>query len=106
MNPREFIKQYEGKVFAFGIALQLLKAGYRVRRDSWPMGRWVTYQKGYPDGIAINRNTAEASGIAEGTVCKFLPYLMMKNETPESSFVNYIPGTQDLLEEDWTVTLV
>lgn len=60
---------------------------------------FVVYQKGYPDGIAINANTAQATGLPEGTVCMFRPYLMLK--TPDDSFVPWVISQEDALAEDW-----
>lgn len=86
----------------FGKALEALKSGKRVARSGWNgKGMWLTYQKAYPDGIAINANTAEATGLPQGTVCKFLPYLMMK--TVDNSFVPWLASQTDILAEDWTV---
>lgn len=84
----------------FGNALEGLKAGKRMRRTGWNgKGMFVVHQKGYPDGIAINRNTAEATGIPEGTVCSFRPYLMMKSVDDE--FVPWVASQSDLLADDW-----
>jgi len=87
----------------FGQALTALKDGQRVTRTgrNGP-GQYVTLQKGYPDGIAINANTAEATGLAEGTVCRFRPYLMLA--TADGSFVPWSPSTSDALAEDWQVS--
>lgn len=87
----------------FGQALEALKAGKKVTRSGWNgKGMWITYQKAYPDGIAINANTAEATGIPQGTVCKFLPYLMMK--TVDNAFVPWLASQTDILAEDWSVS--
>lgn len=75
--------------------------GTRIRRNSWPSGIYVVYQEGYPNGIAINQNTADATGIPKGTVCKFQPYLMLC--VADNSFEPYIPSMSDLLETDWVV---
>lgn len=86
----------------FGQALELLKAGRKVSRAGWNgKGMWLALQRGYPDGIAINRNTAEATGIAEGTVCRFLPYLIMR--TVDGAFVPWLASQTDILGEDWGV---
>jgi hypothetical protein len=86
----------------FGKALEALKQGKRVARAGWNgKGMWLAYQKAYPDGIAINANTAEATGLPQGTVCKFLPYLMMK--TVDNSFVPWLASQTDVLAEDWSV---
>lgn len=88
----------------FSDALTALKAGSRVTRSGWNgHGMFVVLQKGYPDGIAINKNTAEATGIPEGAVCRFGPYLMMK--TADGTFVPWLASQTDLLADDWeTVT--
>lgn len=87
----------------FGQALEALKAGKKVARSGWNgRGMWLTYQKAYPDGIAINANTAEATGIPQGTVCKFLPYLMMK--TVDNAFVPWLASQTDILAEDWCIS--
>ena len=86
----------------FSGALVALKAGKRVARDGWNgKGMFVALQRGYPDGIPINRNTAEATGIPEGTVCRFLPYLMLR--TVDGSFVPWLISQTDALADDWTV---
>lgn len=86
----------------FGQALTALKSGSRVTRAGWNgKGMFVVHQKGYPDGIGINRNTAEATGIPEGTVCVFRAYLMMR--TVDAEFVPWVASQTDLLAEDWQV---
>lgn len=84
----------------FGTALAFVKEGDRITREGWNgKGMYVVFQKGYPDGIAINKNTADATGVAEGTVCIFRPYLMMR--TADGSFVPWVASQTDLLAEDW-----
>ncbi|MFI6495953.1 DUF2829 domain-containing protein [Nonomuraea typhae] len=84
----------------FGEALQWLRSGYRVTRRGWNAnGQYVVMQDGYPEGIAINANTARATGLAEGTVCRFRPYLML--HTTDGSFVPWQPTVSDVLAEDW-----
>ena len=91
-----------GETFDFGEALRRLKLGERVSRSGWNgKGMWLAYQKAYPDGIPINQNTATATGIPLGTVCKFLPYLMMK--TADDGFVPWLASQTDVLAEDWAV---
>lgn len=86
----------------FSEALDAVKAGSKIARDGWNgRGMYVVYQKAYPDGIAINANTAEATGIPEGTVCRFRPYLMMK--TVDDDFVPWVASQTDLLADDWRV---
>jgi Protein of unknown function (DUF2829) len=61
----------------FGWALAMLRDGRRLSRSGWnARGQFVVLQDGYPDGIAINANTPRATGIPQGTVKKFRPYLM------------------------------
>ena len=87
----------------FSQALTKVKRGYAIQRKGWNGKRmYVVYQKGYPVGIPINENTAKATGIAEGTICKFLPYLMMK--TADGSFVPWLASQTDILANDWNVT--
>ncbi|MFB5568662.1 DUF2829 domain-containing protein [Bacillus cereus] len=84
----------------FSSALRALKDGKRVSRRGWNgKGMYIVKQNGYPQGIPINSNTAQATGLPEGTVCKFLPYLMMK--TADNSFVPWLVSQTDLMAEDW-----
>lgn len=86
----------------FGDALAAAKDGERVARRGWNgKGMYVVFQKGYPDGIAINANTAEATGLPQGTICFFRPYLMMK--TVDNEFVPWVASQTDILAEDWYV---
>lgn len=86
----------------FGWALEQLRAGRRLTRHGWNgQGMWIGYQAGYPDGIPINANTANSTGIPEGTVCRFRPYLMMK--TADGDFVPWVASQTDLLADDWNV---
>lgn len=74
--------------------------GVKIARSGWNgKGLFVVYQRGYPDGIAINANTAAATGIPEGTVCSFLPYLML--HTADRSFVPWVISQSDALAQDW-----
>jgi hypothetical protein len=86
----------------FGEALEAVKSGNLISREGWNgKGMWLAYQKAYPQGIPINKNTAEATGVPEGTICKFLPYLMMK--TVDGSFVPWLASQTDVLAEDWGI---
>jgi hypothetical protein len=74
----------------------------RIARDGWNgKGMFVVYQAGYPDGIPINANTAEATGVSQGTVCVFRPYLMIR--TVDGSFVPWVISQTDALADDWGV---
>ncbi|MFC8332708.1 DUF2829 domain-containing protein [Streptomyces olivaceus] len=84
----------------FGDALRALDAGARVTRSGWNgQGKFVVQQKGYPDGIAINANTAAATGLPEGTLARFRPYLMLR--TVDGSFVPWVISQTDALAKDW-----
>jgi hypothetical protein len=83
-----------------GWAVEQMKAGQRVARRGWNgRGMYLAYQAGYPDGIAINANTAKATGEPIGSVHRFLPYVMMR--TVDGSFVPWLCSQTDLLAEDW-----
>lgn len=85
----------------FGQALAALRQGERVERADWNgKGMFVVLQAGYPDGVPINANTAQATGIAQGTVCAFRPYLMLK--AADDTFVPWVASQSDLLADDWT----
>ena len=86
----------------FGRALEALKAGKKVARDGWNgQNMWAVLQNGYPNGIGINKNTAEATGLPEGTICRFRPYFLLK--TAQDDFAHWVPSGSDLLAEDWYV---
>ena len=91
--------------FDIGRAVNEMKYhGMKVRRAGWNgKGMFLVYQKGYPDGIPINENTANATGFPKGTVCCFLPYVMMF--TADGSFVPWLCSQTDLLAEDWELAL-
>lgn len=74
----------------FGQALEALK---RARRSPAVAGT------GRACGSCCRRPTRRATGIPEGTVCKFLPYIMMKTATGD--LVPWLASQTDLLAEDW-----
>jgi len=83
-----------------GWAVSNMRAGLPVRRAGWyGKGMYIVYQHGYPQGIPINANTAQATHQPEGTVCKFLPYIMMR--TAAGEFVPWLCSQTDLLAADW-----
>lgn len=89
----------------FGDALICLRDGERATREGWnARGMFVVLQKGYPDGIPINSNTATATGLPEGAVCRFRPYLMLC--AADGSFVPWAPTVSDVLGEDWCCSCV
>lgn len=88
------------ETFNFSEILERLKNGSKVCRIGWNgKGMWITYQRGYPEGVEINQNTARATGMPEGTMCRFLPYLMMR--TAQGDFVPWLASQTDILADDW-----
>lgn len=88
----------------FSEALKACKAGSKIARSGWNgKGMFVVLQKGYPDGIAINKNTAEALDAPEGAIMRFLPYLMMKTADANPTFVPWLISQTDALASDWSV---
>ncbi len=87
---------------SFGLALEAMKKGCKVSRTGWNgPGMWAVMQKGYPNGININKNTAEATGIPEGTLMKFRPYFMLF--TAQGDFAHWVPSGSDILADDWQI---
>lgn len=142
LEPREFVRRWNGMrnsfareltaadlygdpdVMDFGGAVQAVKAGHHVARDGWNgRGLYVTLQDGYPDGIELNANTSAATGLAEGTVAVFRPYLLLATpawrpygaptaDRPDGlgpvvplQFVPWVPTVSDVLAEDWRMVL-
>ena len=86
----------------FGEALELLKLGNKLSRNNWNgKGMFVVYQKGYPDGIPCNKQTAEAWGLNEGDLFKCEPYLQIR--MVNGSHAMWVPSINDILSEDWFV---
>lgn len=89
---------------AFAEALLACQAGRHIARTGWAAGGYVTAQAGYPDGIGVNANTARATGLVEGTVVEFGPYLMRCSYFDgRPSFVPWTPGQEDLFARDWRI---
>lgn len=88
--------------FGFGIAIHALKRGHRVARKGWNgKGQFVVYQKGYPEGIPCNKQTAEAWGLSEGDLFRCEPYLQLKMVNGSHSM--WVPSINDVLAEDWEI---
>lgn len=88
--------------FRFGEALRMLKQGKRMTRKGWNgKGLFVVYQKGYPQGIPCNRQTAEAWGMNEGDLFKCEPYLQIS--TVDGSHAMWVPSIRDCLADDWGI---
>jgi hypothetical protein len=86
----------------FGKALELLKKGYHLARKGWNgKGMFVVMQKGYPQGIPCNKQTALAWGMKEGDLFRCEPYFQIKMTNGSHSM--WVASTNDLLAEDWEV---
>jgi hypothetical protein len=85
-----------------GQALEALKAGKKVARSGWNgAGMFVVYQKGYPQGIPCNKQTAAAWGMNEGDLFICNPYLQIKNVNGSHSM--WVPSINDVLADDWMI---
>lgn len=84
----------------FSEALKLLKSGHKMTRTGWNgKGMFVVFQKGYPEGIPCNKQTAEAWGMQEGELFKCNPYLQIR--CVDGSHSMWVPSINDVLAEDW-----
>jgi len=87
---------------SFGLAVEAMKAGYKVARAGWDgKDMFVVYQKGYPEGIPCNAQTAEAFGMKEGELFKVRPYMQMR--CSDGSHQMWLASQSDILEEDWMI---
>ena len=86
----------------FGYAVRALKNGAKIQRVGWNgTEMFVIYQKGYPDGIPVNKQTADAYGVSEGTIMKFRPYMQLK--TAQNDCAMWAPSGSDVLATDWEI---
>ena len=89
-------------VHSFSWALERLKEGKRIHRSGWNgKGMFAVLQKGYPDGIPCNKQTAEAWGLKEGDLFRCEPYMQLKMVNGSHSM--WVPSVNDCLSEDWAV---
>ena len=96
------IKDLSIQTFMFGEALRHLKAGKKVARKGWNgKGMFVVYQKGYPQGIPCNKQTAEAWGMQEGELFVCNPYLQIRCMNGSHSM--WVPSINDCLADDWVI---
>lgn len=92
----------EKKYFDFGAALFFLRGGNRVAREGWNgKNMSVAYQKGYPQGIPCNKQTAEAWGMEEGELFICRPYLQMR--CADGTFQMWVASQSDILAWDWYI---
>lgn len=88
----------------FGQALEQLKLGCKVAREGWNgKGMFVVMQKGYPEGVPCNKQTAEVYGYEEGSLFKLRPYLQMR--CADGTHQMWLASQSDILEEDWVIVL-
>ena len=86
----------------FEKVLPLIKTGEKAFRAGWNgKGMFVVFQKGYPDGIPCNKQTAEAWGLSEGDLFKVKPYMQIKNA--DGSHAMWVPSIGDILANDWEI---
>ena len=86
----------------FSDALKNVKTGKKISRLGWNgKGMFVVYQKGYPNGIPCNHQTALVWGMNEGDLFKCNPYLQIKIVNGSHSM--WIPSVDDILADDWEV---
>ena len=93
-------RMFRASMMDFGDALRAMKAGRRMTRAGWNgKGLSVVYQKGYPQGIACNAQTAKAWGMNEGELFKCEPYFQIS--TVDGSHAMWVPSVRDCLADDW-----
>lgn len=86
----------------FEKVLPLLKHGEKAFRLDWNgRGMFVVRQKGYPDGIPCNKQTAAAWDLKEGDLFKVSPYLQIKNAN--GTHAMWVPSIGDIFAEDWEI---
>jgi len=103
-SPKDIFEKFykESCNLTFGIALELLKKGKKIARKGWNgKDMFVVYQKGYPNGIPCNIQTANAWKLNEGDLFKCEPYLQIK--MVNGSHAMWVPSINDVLSEDWEV---
>ena len=102
-SPSEaFIAYRPCDAMNFGLAVEAAKMGNKIARSGWNgKGMFVVYQKGYPDGISCNAQTAKAWGMEPGSVFKCEPYLQIKMVNGSHSM--WVPSINDVLADDWRI---
>jgi hypothetical protein len=90
----------EASIGDFSWALLRVKEGAKIARNGWNgKGMFVVFQKGYPQGIPCNAQTARAWGMQEGELFKCEPYLQIR--TAQGSHAMWVPSINDVLADDW-----
>lgn len=102
--PKDIFENHNRKsgCMPFSFALEAVKSGKKIYRREWnEKGMFVVYQKGYPEGIPCNKNTAEAWGMKEGELFKCNPYLQI--QCVDGGHSMWVPSISDILSEDWNI---
>lgn len=87
---------------SFSWALEQMKLGKKIHRSGWNgKGMFAVLQKGYPDGIPCNKQTAEAWGLNEGDLFRCEPYMQLKMVNGSHSM--WVPSVNDCLSNDWAI---
>ena len=104
-SPKDAFKAYRPiSDMTFGMAVEAMKKGYKLARANWyGKGLFVVYQKGYPQGISCNKQTAEAWGMNEGDLFICNPYMQIKQA--DGSHSMWAPSVGDVLAEDWMIVI-
>ena len=85
-----------------GLAVEATKKGFKIEREGWNgKGMFVVYQKGYPQGIPCNKQTAKAWNLNEGDLFICNPYLQLK--CADGSHSMWVPSINDILADDWRI---
>lgn len=103
-SPKEAFEEAYRTIngLTFGLAVEAAKKGMHIGRKGWNgKGMFVVYQKGYPQGIPCNKQTAVAWGMNEGDLFKCEPYLQIQMVNKSHSM--WVPSINDVLAEDWEV---
>ena len=86
----------------FSWALRMMKLGKKIHRAGWNgKGMFAVLQKGDPQGIPCNKQTAEAWGLNEGDLFRCEPYMQLKMVNGSHSM--WVPSVNDCLSNDWAI---
>lgn len=89
----------------FGFALEKMRAGYAVQRESWVKGGKFLYY--IPDG-RYSPCTDIARGIAKYEKDNLVPYhsyiAVCTLSDPSASVEPYVPSQSDILSDDWKIS--
>lgn len=86
----------------FEEALIACKNGKAIKRKYWGLFEFAVMQKGYPQGIKCNEQTAKAWGMRPGDNFCCEPYLQKQVSTGMGlTHVMWVPSTEDIFADDW-----